>query len=646
MVAFAPRDRGRDQAQVAGRASGGGASVRAPAAAPSVARVRPPGRPASLPAVQLSRSAPTVLRESDLRAILAGRRSMPVSEEEPPPRREYPRRQQVVNITYTVQQVVAPSSVVPPAGPVEAEAVEKQLADTAQRICAAADGVEDSTPMYTRAELRAAAERGETVSKRQMDEADKRHALAKLLRVLPLGAISKVSHSSVEELVSMDAERLAHHFVTRGRRAMWQPGTTNDCRNVWTRFMAFLDRRDVVHDGMHFKALDVGDFLEEVDRRARAKGEANKARAEARDARDAERARREGRAPPPPRKWQNGMSAVKGVTDKLRSIRKQFGIDIPLEDAATARQSGRRPPQPAPALTIGIVFRLYARVLQVANETCAAGAYERLVSSPAGFRMVATAQVAAGLLFAAFSCNRMEQANQCAFAGEVGGFLHGVLLLDKHPNPEKRSARPFWMRLAGPDGSRAWFDFLKRTLSGVEAGCFVFRDFECAQANEADPAKAIRWLNNPLVGPRLVEAIARTIGHMCCVSYAEACRYAKHAARHFLMEVGSHRGEPSRRQVEIGRWSGSTAQDVDLTPAQRLTWRHSLASGVMPDNYAPKGKVRRVCGILGDQMVALERLWEQHVCSQFVHLPVHGDFTVVEQWMAPPAESDEGDELL
>ena len=434
----------------------------------------------------------------------------------------------------------------------------------AGRISVAAAGVEKANPVFSRAELRAAARRGETVTLAQMTDAEKRHAMAKLIRVLPLGAVAKVCESSVDELATMDAERLAHHFVTRGRRALWTPGTTNDCRNVWARFMSFLERHDVLHDGMKFRAVDVGDFLEDVDRKARAKGEGHKARARALDARDAERARKEGREPPPPRKWQSGVTAVKGVTDKLRSIRRAFGITIPLEDAAIIRQPGHAPPQPAPALTLGIVFRLYAWVRHVALLTEAAGEFEKMVGTPEGFRMVAIAQVAAGLVFAAFSCNRMEQVQSCAFIGETSGFLHGVLLKDKHPNPEKRQARPFWMRLAGPDGGRAWFDFLKKTLAGVETGCFILRDFECGSSTQADPGKATCWLNNPLRGSRLVEAIARTIGEVCC---AEACRFTKHSARHFLMEVGGQRDEPATRQVEIGRWSGSTAQDVDLTDA-------------------------------------------------------------------------------
>ena len=228
-----------------------------------------------------------------------------------------------------------------------------------------------------------------------------------------------------------------------------------------------------------------------------------------------------------------------------------------------------------------------------------------------------------------------QQVNDCVFLGEVEGaefraYLHGALLGDKHPNPAKRQARPFWMRIAGPDGNRRWFDFLKRTLQGTEGGCFVFRDYVCKRRGDADPCHAVSWLNNPLRGPRLVDAIASVIHTVCEIPLADAALFTKHSARHFLMEVASHRGEHPLRQVEIGRWSGSTAQDPDLTPSQRLNRRHQLESGVMPDNYAPMGKVQRVCQILGDQLDALNRLW----CDRSIAVPVTGDFTVMEAWPA------------
>ena len=38
------------------------------------------------------------------------------------------------------------------------------------------------------------------------------------------------------------------------------------------------------------------------------------------------------------------------------------------------------------------------------------------------------------------------------------------------------------MQIAGPDGGRQWFDFLRMTLLGTKGGCFVFREFECSRS--------------------------------------------------------------------------------------------------------------------------------------------------------------------
>ena len=57
----------------------------------------------------------------------------------------------------------------------------------------------------------------------------------------------------------------------------------------------------------------------------------------------------------------------------------------------------------------------------------------------------------------------------------------------------------------------------------------------------------------------------------------------------------------------------------------------------MPDNYAPRAKVQRVCSILGAQLTALESLWERHVGSgdsTFKNLPIYGDFSVMKAWPA------------
>jgi hypothetical protein len=108
-----------------------------------------------------------------------------------------------------------------------------------------------------------------------------------------------------------------------------------------------------------------------------------------------------------------------------------------------------------------------------------------------------------------------------------------VLRLDKNPRPEKRQARPFWMRIKGFDGKTVWFEFLKRVLSGVGEGCFVFRDFD---SRDGDPERATTFLNSPLREGRLVRAIECVIARVCDVTTDVAKRWAKHSARHFLME--------------------------------------------------------------------------------------------------------------
>ena len=248
-----------------------------------------------------TRPAPSVVRMNDLRAMAAAHRarSQPVRVRQL--EREYVPRQRAVNITYSVRmpQAAAPPRPAPDA-PTEHEALGERLANTAARVSEAAAGVAATQPVLTQADLDAATKRGEVVTQQQIRKAEKIAELSKLLAVLPLGALAKVCNASVAELADMDADGLARHFVTRGRRSMWSVGQARDCRNIWVRFMVFLDHRGVDHDGMSFRAPDVGDFLEHVDKTARAKAPANKARAMAKDAKAAAAATREGRPPPKP----------------------------------------------------------------------------------------------------------------------------------------------------------------------------------------------------------------------------------------------------------------------------------------------------------------------------------------------------------
>ena len=80
------------------------------------------------------------------------------------------------------------------------------------------------------------------------------------------------------------------------------------------------------------------------------------------------------------------------------------------------------------------------------------------------------------------------------------------------------------------------------------------------------------------------------------------------SARRFLCEVAEAREEPPPRRVEIGRWSGATAQDMDLAPHLRAALAHSARVSTLPDRYARRAKVTRVIRIMREQIAALRDL--------------------------------------
>jgi len=85
---------------------------------------------------------------------------------------------------------------------------------------------------------------------------------------------------------------------------------------------------------------------------------------------------------------------------------------------------------------------------------------------------------------------------------------------------------------------------------------------------------------------------------------------ALHSERNFLPHVAQARGKPPEDAVELGRWSGSTAQDADLEPALRAQRCHRLRAGTLPDRYAQAAKVERVLNIITRQMDAIRAaLW-------------------------------------
>ena len=149
-----------------------------PVAARSGARVAPqpfsrgragPSLPVAPAGVQAARSAPSVVRISELRARVAADRLAPAAAGAAELDRSCAPRHQVVDVTYSVRLPAVASSPAPQADArAGCEAVGAQMASTAARIGVAAAGAAAAQPVQTRASLEKAAERGEMISQKQM----------------------------------------------------------------------------------------------------------------------------------------------------------------------------------------------------------------------------------------------------------------------------------------------------------------------------------------------------------------------------------------------------------------------------------------------------------------------------------------------
>ena len=82
---------------------------------------------------------------------------------------------------------------------------------------------------------------------------------------------------------------------------------------------------------------------------------------------------------------------------------------------------------------------------------------------------------------------------------------------------------------------------------------------------DGDPFQATRGTFPAAMAKHRV-AVAKRAAWRRLVSASVADENTLHSERHFLPHVAEARGEDA---VELGRWSGSTAQDADLVPVMR-----------------------------------------------------------------------------
>ena len=351
-------------------------------------------------------------------------------------------------------------------------------------------------------------------------------------------------------------------------------GTSAKGRRNWIRLLRWLDRRDIEHDG-RLDGITLGDFYDHVDQEARARCAA--------------------RPPPPPGargRRQTGSRAVTGVKSGHRHLQLRWGVDLPVDAASACYAAPSAPPVAAEAPSI--------RMLHSVEQALVRGGAGSLTPLPPPI-----INAAGAVLYQSYSVNRSEQAQSLTIDGEEHGCLGGVVRRDKHSKPEMRSPRPYWCSLLGLTGTEEWARLYLATLEGAEAACCLFLEND---SPDGDPWKATRLYPAPMSKPRMVVAKQAVYMRMAGLARAQVQGFRLHNERHFIPEVAEARHEPPERAVELGRWSGSVAQDRDMVPAERARWAHCLRAGRLPARYAPQAKAQRVCSILLEQMQAAREL--------------------------------------
>ena len=473
----------------------------------------------------------------------------------------------------------------PPPRPASAPPAPPPAAAALASIGATARAMADSAPVLTTAAARAkATDAGEVLSLTQIRQCEKHRAAAELAAILPPYAFTRMLSSSAARVAARTPEDAASKVV----RIIAQTGRTTitGATSAWSRMLKWADDCGV-STGARFDGLDTSDFLDHVHKVALEKV------AKAKLAHDEANARRVARGQDPKPQSKNkrdGSSARATVETSLKWLRKVCCVEVDVgAPLIGVGRVGRRKPEGSEPMGVRLAVGLERSAVRHGGVQ--------------GANAFVAGQSAAHLA-TGFGSLRLEQSNFCMLEFEDEGVVHGVVGKDKHPDPSKQQARPFWLPIDGLVHGRAWLDALYAALEGVEEGCFLLRDTD---SPDGDPRRATRWVNAPCTGNRALVSL-RACAEEAGLPSGEAKLYGNSSGRRLLPEVAEARHEPAPRRVEIGRWSGSTAQDRDLTPAQRATLRHAAKVAVLPDRYARRAKVTRVVGIVLEQMEALRSL--------------------------------------
>ena len=202
---------------------------------------------------------------------------------------------------------------------------------------------------------------------------------------------------------------------------------------------------------------------------------------------------------------------------------------------------------------------------------------------------------------------RAEQASACVinatsehtYDGAAFTIMVLAVLLDKNPDPAKRTQRPAWAcvdELVSPPG--AIMEALSSSLDGAEGVQCLLRDTDSPTGDPTHPLTT-RWIQAPIVENTRVVASIQGLLRALGVDQRTAGGFQGHAAKRFPLNAAKASGRFSDPELnEIGRFGGSTAQSADLTPIASMLQAHTLRCKVLPGIYAGKAKVASAFDLL------------------------------------------------
>ena len=194
----------------------------------------------------------------------------------------------------------------------------------------AADAARAAAPRLLPSALARRSATAPVISHDEVHRRERIHQLMRLVVLLPPAAIARVcgcqTHGDAAEL---SPSAVVEHIITR-RGWKWKPSTIRDAVQAWARYLLWLDRRGVQHDG-RLSGMTTGRFLSSVNASAIARASARASRVPVQPPGD---------PAAPRRRQQDGTHAERGVLDKLKFLEKHFGLELNASSAGSSTLEG------------------------------------------------------------------------------------------------------------------------------------------------------------------------------------------------------------------------------------------------------------------------------------------------------------------